>query len=109
MGCRSCGSSGTQPRSAQVSNIVITNTPMKQFIEEAGWLFTGNCGCRNNLNVYRSEVPAWNNYEVWMNVAGTRLEVRRRFGRDTKILGIGYTNNYEMVYHHHLPKIHQPL
>ncbi len=77
---------------------------MKEFIEAQGWTYSGNCGCRNNLNVYNHAAPKWEHYQIWMNLNGTRLEVRRRFGRDTKILGIGYTQNYLTVYTHHLPK-----
>ncbi len=102
-GCSSCGG-GTKSARVEVSNIVMTDTPMRQFIDEQGWKLTGNCGCRNNLNVYVTDNPKWTGYEVWMNINATRLEVRRKFGRDTKILGIGYTNNYQQIYFYHLPK-----
>lgn len=104
MACNGCGNGGTKPRTVEVSHI-INDTPMRQFIEEQGWQYQGNCGCRNNLNVYVTTKPEWIGYEIWMNLNATRLEVRRKFGRETKILGIGYTVNYQTVYYHHLPKL----
>lgn len=80
----------------------MTDTPMKEFIANEGWVYQGNCGCRNNLNIYRN--PNKTGFEIWMNMNSTRLEVRRVFGRETKILGIGYTANYQQIYFNHLPK-----
>lgn len=98
-GCSSC-SGGSKSPNIQVSNIVTTDTPMRQFVEEQGWVYQGNCGCRNNLNIYRNiSMPT---FEIWMNLNGTRLEVRRKFSRETKILGIGYTANYQQIYHNHI-------
>jgi hypothetical protein len=101
MACSSCGGGGAKSARVQVSNIVITDVPMFQFINEQGWVFQGNCGCRNNLNIYRN--PNKPEFEIWMNLVATRLEVRRRFVRETKILGIGYTANYQQIYHAHIP------
>ena len=98
-GCSSCGR-GAESSRVQVSNIVTTDTPMRQWIEDLGWVYQGNCGCRNNLNIFRNvNIPT---FEIWMNLNGTRFEVRRKYSRETKILGIGYTNNYQQIYHNHI-------
>lgn len=100
LACSSCHGGGTQSARVQVSNIITTNTPMNQWVTELGWVFQGNCGCRNNLNIFRN--PNVEGFEIWMNLNGTRFEVRRNFGRDTKILGIGYTANYQQIYRAHI-------
>lgn len=71
---------------------------MKQYFESLGWVYSGDCGCRENLRRYvNTNYPKW---QIWINSSGDMGLFKKNYGNSQDLTSKGRfgVKNYTEAY-----------
>jgi hypothetical protein len=101
MACSACGSSRSkQAIDPNHQNVRMSGaaTSTKSWLDSHGWRIYGRPGCTTCSAMRHVWVnDGVDKIEVWTDGNHNTFQVRRRYGRDSKVIAVGSNDNFEQV------------